>query len=114
MLTGPPPKFNGTRDTVEEPAVPIFVVERNYAEELDPSLDIADGINRINAKEGVRWLYSFLSADRVSDTSPTQRKGGRPSERLGVCGLGVFLGEVWWFPAKFRPRSANPRFSALF
>jgi len=44
--------------------VPIFMVERNYAEELDPSFDVADGINRINAEQGVRWLYSFLSADK--------------------------------------------------
>jgi Protein of unknown function (DUF4242) len=40
------------------------MVERNYAEELDPSFDVADGINRINAEQGVRWLYSFLSADK--------------------------------------------------
>jgi hypothetical protein len=44
--------------------MPIFMVERNYADELEPSLDAADGINRINAEEGVRWLYSFLSADK--------------------------------------------------
>jgi Nickel responsive protein SCO4226-like len=44
--------------------VPIFMVERNYADELEPTLDVADGINRINAEEGVRWLYSFLSADK--------------------------------------------------
>jgi phosphoglycolate phosphatase-like HAD superfamily hydrolase len=44
--------------------VPIFMVERNFAEVLEPSLDLADGINRINAQEGVQWLYSFLSADK--------------------------------------------------
>jgi phosphoglycolate phosphatase-like HAD superfamily hydrolase len=44
--------------------VPIFMVERNFAEALEPSLDLADGINRINAQEGVQWLYSFLSADK--------------------------------------------------
>jgi hypothetical protein len=44
--------------------VPIFMVERNYADQLEPSLEAADGINRLNAEEGVRWLYSFLSADR--------------------------------------------------
>jgi hypothetical protein len=42
----------------------IFMVERAFAEELEPSLEVADGINRINAEEGVRWLYSFLSADK--------------------------------------------------
>lgn len=44
--------------------MPIFMVERNYAEELEPSLVPADGIARINDQEGVRWLYSFLSADK--------------------------------------------------
>jgi Protein of unknown function (DUF4242) len=44
--------------------VPVFMVERNYAEQLEPSIDVADGITRINAEEGVRWLYSFLSADK--------------------------------------------------
>jgi hypothetical protein len=44
--------------------VPIFMVERAYAEELEPNVDLADGINRINAQAGVRWLYSFLSADK--------------------------------------------------
>ena len=44
--------------------MPIFMVERAFAEELEPNIDLADGINRINAQEGVRWLYSFLSADK--------------------------------------------------
>lgn len=44
--------------------MPIFMIERNYADALDPTLDTLDGINRINAEEGVRWLYSFLSADK--------------------------------------------------
>lgn len=44
--------------------MPIFMIERNYADALDPTLDTVDGINRINAEEGVRWLYSFLSADK--------------------------------------------------
>lgn len=48
----------------EGAAVPIFMVERNYADQLEPSFEAADGINRLNAEEGVRWLYSFLSADR--------------------------------------------------
>jgi uncharacterized protein DUF4242 len=44
--------------------VPIFMVERNFAAEMEPSFEIADGINRINDHEGVRWMYSFLSADK--------------------------------------------------
>lgn len=44
--------------------MPIFMIERRYAEELEASAELLDGINRINDEEGVRWLYSFLSADK--------------------------------------------------
>ena len=47
-----------------ESAVPIFMVERSYAEGTGTSLETVNGINRINAQEGVRWLYSLLSADK--------------------------------------------------
>jgi hypothetical protein len=44
--------------------MPIFMIERRYAEELEATPEILDGISRINNEEGVRWLYSFLSADK--------------------------------------------------
>ena len=44
--------------------MPVFMIERRYAEQFESSAEDADGINRINDEEGVRWLYSFLSADR--------------------------------------------------
>ena len=44
--------------------MPVFMIERRYAEQLEASAEDADGINRINDEEGVRWLYSFLSADK--------------------------------------------------
>jgi len=44
--------------------VPVFVIERQWAEQLEANAEAADGINRVNDEEGVRWLYSFLSADR--------------------------------------------------
>jgi hypothetical protein len=40
------------------------MVERRYADQLEVTADGAEGINRINDEEGVRWLYSFLSADK--------------------------------------------------
>jgi exoribonuclease II len=45
-------------------AVPVFLIERRFAEDLEASAEVADRINRINEEEGVRWLYSFLSADK--------------------------------------------------
>jgi len=40
------------------------MIERQYAENLEVNAEAADHINRINADEDVRWLHSFLSADR--------------------------------------------------
>ena len=38
----------------------LYVIERNFAEQLDPDeLDHA-GIKLVNDEVGVRWIYSFL------------------------------------------------------
>jgi hypothetical protein len=44
--------------------MPLYVIERNFAVELDLSGEDVKVIDEINADEGVRWLFSFLSADR--------------------------------------------------
>jgi hypothetical protein len=44
--------------------MPVFMIERRFAEEFEPTVEGADGVNRINSEEDVRWLYSFLSADK--------------------------------------------------
>lgn len=45
--------------------MPIFIIERRYAEQLEEAHPGGfEQINRINEAEGVRWLYSFLAADR--------------------------------------------------
>ena len=44
--------------------MPLYVIERNFAEDLDISSEDVKLIDEINADEGVRWLFSFLSADR--------------------------------------------------
>ena len=45
--------------------MPLYVIERNFAEALDNvTKDDIDGIKAINVDEGVRWLFSFLSADK--------------------------------------------------
>jgi hypothetical protein len=42
----------------------LFVIERNFAEQLDADgLDRA-GIKLVNDDVGIRWVYSFLSADK--------------------------------------------------
>jgi hypothetical protein len=44
--------------------MPVFMIERRYADTLEITAEGADGVNRINDDEGVRWLYSFLSTDK--------------------------------------------------
>lgn len=44
--------------------MPVFMVERRYAEQFEASADDADAVRRVNDEEGVRWLHSFLSADK--------------------------------------------------
>ena len=44
--------------------MPVFVIERNFAEKLEEDLEGAAGINQINDEENVRWLISFLSVDK--------------------------------------------------
>jgi hypothetical protein len=44
--------------------MPLYVIERNFAVELDLTGEDVKIIDEINADEDVRWLFSFLSADR--------------------------------------------------
>jgi uncharacterized protein DUF4242 len=44
--------------------MPLYMVERTFADELDLTSDDVRLIEENNADEGVRWVYSFLSADR--------------------------------------------------
>jgi uncharacterized protein DUF4242 len=44
--------------------VPLYVIERTFAEQLDLGADDVRLIEDVNADEGVSWLFSFLSADR--------------------------------------------------
>jgi Protein of unknown function (DUF4242) len=44
--------------------MPVYVIERTFADDLELSGEDVRLIDEINADEGVRWLYSFLTADR--------------------------------------------------
>ena len=68
--------------------MPIFMVERQFADELEASAEQADQINLINDEEGVRWLYSFLSADKRKTyclyEAPFADSIRRAAERAGL------------------------------
>lgn len=44
--------------------MPLYMIERTFADQLDLTNDDVRLIEDINADEGVHWLFSFLSADR--------------------------------------------------
>jgi hypothetical protein len=41
-----------------------FLIERNFAEQVEMNKTAADDIKRINDDEKIKWLFSFLSADK--------------------------------------------------
>jgi hypothetical protein len=44
--------------------MPLFVIERQFAEQLELTRDDAAAVKLINDEVGVSWLFSFLSADK--------------------------------------------------
>lgn len=44
--------------------MPLFLIERQFAEELQLDSGDVAAIKAVNADAGVDWLFSFLSADR--------------------------------------------------
>ncbi len=45
--------------------MPLYLIERQFAEKLTITPDGLKAIEGINADAGVEWLYSFLSADQT-------------------------------------------------
>ena len=44
--------------------MPLYVIERNFLDEVDPDALDQGEIRLVNDDVGVRWVYSFLSADK--------------------------------------------------
>ena len=44
--------------------MPLFLIERTFADQLELSSDDVRLIEDANDEAGVSWLFSFLSADR--------------------------------------------------
>jgi len=68
--------------------MPLFVIERNFAERLEVSRDAALKIIEVNDDLGLRWLYSFLSADKRKTyclyEAPNAQALREHAKRLGV------------------------------
>jgi biotin synthase-related radical SAM superfamily protein len=52
------------RNPSYDQAMALYVIERSFADQLDLTDADVELIEEVNSDEGVRWLFSFLSADR--------------------------------------------------
>lgn len=44
--------------------MPLYMIERQFAEQIEMMREDAAGVRLINDDLGVSWLFSFLSADK--------------------------------------------------
>lgn len=68
--------------------MPLFMIERDFAEKIEENREGADEINLINADVGVRWIVSFLSADKSKTfclyEAPTAEAIREAARRAGI------------------------------
>jgi hypothetical protein len=66
----------------------LYLIERNFAEQVEMTAAPVDGAKLVIAEEGNDWLYSFLSADRKKMyclyESPNVETIRAAAERLGL------------------------------
>jgi hypothetical protein len=61
--------------------MPLFMIERNFAEQLQMTAQGRAAVKQVNEDVGVSWLFSFLSADKKKPSACTRRRAPRPSAR---------------------------------
>ena len=68
--------------------MPMYVIERAFAEQLELTGEDVRLIEDVNADEGERWLFSFLSADRRRSyclyEAPSPDRLVSAAERAGI------------------------------
>jgi hypothetical protein len=68
--------------------MPLFIIERNFAEQLEVNPEVAGAVNAVNLEEENRWLFSFLSADKKKTyclyEAPSIEAIRKAAERLGI------------------------------
>jgi uncharacterized protein DUF4242 len=48
----------------EEIGMPLFLIERNFAEAVENDPETAATVKAVDDEIGIQWLFSFLSADK--------------------------------------------------
>jgi hypothetical protein len=72
----------------EETIVPLFLIERNFAEIVQTDPEIMATVKAVNDEIGIQWLFSFLSADKRKTyclyEAPNPEAIRAAARRLGV------------------------------
>jgi uncharacterized protein DUF4242 len=68
--------------------MPLFLIERNFAEDLMLDEASVEQVKQINDEIGIQWLYSFLSDDKRKTyclyEAPSSDAIRAAAKRLGV------------------------------
>lgn len=68
--------------------MPRFLIEREFAEQLEISDEGKQHIKEINDDEGIEWSFSFLSADKRKTyclyEAPDEESIRRAAKRLNI------------------------------
>jgi hypothetical protein len=73
--------------------MPVYLIERNFAEKLEENRDTVEEITQINYEVGVQWLISFLSADKKK-TYCLYEAPNAESIREAACRAGIPADEI--------------------
>src|ERR1700730_10325103 len=72
----------------EEAVLPLFLIERNFAEIVQADPETMASIKEVNDEIGIQWLFSFLSADKRKTyclyVAPNPEAIRAAARRLGV------------------------------
>ena len=79
--------------------MPLFLIERNFAEQLEVNRDDVLQVTQVNADVGIQWLFSFLSADKKKTyclyEAPNAETIREAAQRLNVpADVIIEVGEV--------------------
>jgi hypothetical protein len=72
----------------EQAAMPLFLIERNFADAVQSDPATMAAIKEVNDDIGIQWLFSFLSADKRKTyclyEAPNPEAIRAAARRLGV------------------------------
>jgi hypothetical protein len=91
--------------------MPLFLIERGFAEQIDPSAIDVRALGEVNDRCGVRWLYSFLSADKRK-TYCLYESDSEESIREAARNAGLPADVIIELSGQLTPGEASVRLSA--